>query len=44
MKMLEARIATEENVKTVWANAWRYEGTNEMQSALNAAGIKDIRV
>ena len=34
MKMLESRVATETNVKTVWANAWRYEGKEEMQSAL----------
>lgn len=34
MKMLEARIAGEAKVKTVWANAWRYEGKDEMQSAL----------
>jgi hypothetical protein len=34
MKMLEARISGEDKVKTVWANAWRYEGKDEMQSAL----------
>lgn len=34
MKMLKARIAAEDKVKTVWANAWRYEGKDEMQSAL----------
>jgi len=34
MKMLQARIQDEQRVKTVWANAWRYEGKEEMQSAL----------
>lgn len=34
MKMLETRVAREAGVKTVWANAWRYEGKDEMQSAL----------
>lgn len=34
MKMLQARIAEHDKVKTVWANAWRYEGKDEIQSAL----------
>ena len=34
MKMLQTRVRQEANVKTVWANAWRYEGKDEMQSAL----------
>ena len=34
MKMLEAAVRGQEGVKTVWANAWRYEGKDEMQSAL----------
>ena len=34
MKMLQAQIKEERGVKTVWANAWRYEGKEEMQSAL----------
>ena len=34
MKMLQKRIKQEQEVKTVWANAWRYEGKEEMQSAL----------
>jgi hypothetical protein len=34
MKMLQARIAAHDKVKTVWANAWRYEGKDEIQSAL----------
>ena len=34
MKMLQARVREEDKVKTVWANAWRYEGKDEMQSAL----------
>ena len=32
--MLQAHIKEEPRVKTVWANAWRYEGKEEMQSAL----------
>lgn len=34
MRMLQGRIKHEQKVKTVWANAWRYEGKEEMQSAL----------
>ena len=37
MKMLEARIAKapdSESTKTLWFNAWRYEGREEAQSAL----------
>ena len=34
MKMLQTRVAKETKVETVWANAWRYEGKDEMQSAL----------
>ncbi len=34
MKMLQAKVDGEPKVKTVWANAWRYEGKDEIQSAL----------
>ena len=43
MKMLEARIGREQKVKTVWANAWRYEGKDEMQSALIHAILATLK-
>ena len=42
MKMLQGRIRQEQKVKTVWANAWRYEGKEEMQSALVHAILTSV--
>ena len=42
MKMLQGRIKQEQKVKTVWANAWRYEGKEEMQSALVHAILTSV--
>lgn len=46
MKMLEARIGQaakgNETIKTLWFNAWRYEGREEAQSALIHAIIAKL--
>ncbi|MXZ44827.1 MAG: hypothetical protein F4Z01_07635 [Gammaproteobacteria bacterium] len=42
MKMLELRFESNTRVKTVWANAWRYEGKEEMQSALVHAILASV--
>lgn len=43
MKMLQAAVNVQEKVKTVWANAWRYEGKDEMQSALIHAILAQLK-
>ena len=42
MKMLQLRFESNTRVKTVWANAWRYEGKEEMQSALVHAILTSV--
>ena len=42
MKMLQGRVGSERKVKSVWANAWRYEGKEEMQSALVHAILSSV--
>lgn len=42
MKMLEARVNRAQKVKSVWTNAWRYEGKEEMQSALVHAILSSV--
>lgn len=42
MKMLQERVTQEQRVKSVWANAWRYEGKEEMQSALVHAILTSV--
>lgn len=43
MKMLQAHIEGQWRVKTVWANAWRYEGKDEIQSALIHAMLAKLQ-
>jgi predicted KAP-like P-loop ATPase len=45
MHMLEGQLAAKhggEGVKTIWFNAWRYEGRDEAQSALIHAIIAKL--